>query len=226
MKKILVYTVLAALLFSSCDSYTGAGAYTGAGVGRVLGSAIGGLTGGRHGYEVGTIAGMAGGAIVGAAIGSRADRRQREQYEQYQQDRTERIVSRADVKDSPTNDVIAFDSYEPSVVVKNVRFFDSNGDNVIGRGEVCRVEFEVFNVGPTPLYDLQPIVAETTGNKHIIVSPSEFVRSLSPNRGIRYTAIVSADRRLKAGSAQFCVGVLQNGAPVSEAFNMNIATSR
>lgn len=224
MKRFFVYTLMAALLLSSCDSYTGAGAYTGSAVGRVLGSAVGGITGGRHGRDVGTIVGMAGGAIIGGVIGSRADRRQQEQYEQYQQDRAQhRDVA---IKDTPADDVISFDSYAPAVTVKNVRFFDNNGDNVISRGEVCRVEFEVFNNGSTTLYNLQPIVAETTGNKHLYISPSEIVEGLYPGRGIRYTAVVSADRRLKTGSAQLCVGVLQNGEPVSEALTINVATSK
>ena len=46
MKKVFVFTLGAALLLSSCDTYTGMGAYTGANIGGILGSAIGGLSGG------------------------------------------------------------------------------------------------------------------------------------------------------------------------------------
>lgn len=46
MKKGLVYAISATLLLSSCNSYTGMGAYTGSSLGSILGSAIGGIAGG------------------------------------------------------------------------------------------------------------------------------------------------------------------------------------
>lgn len=224
MKKILVYTVLAALLLSSCDSYTGAGAYTGSAVGRVLGSAVGGITGGRHGHEIGTIVGMAGGAIIGGAIGSRADRRQQEQYEQYQQDRAQR---RAAVRESPVDDVITFDAEEPGLVtISNVRFIDANRDNTISRGEVCRLEFEIYNTGAAPLYNIEPTVVETSGNSHIYISPTEVVRELAPNRPIRYIAIINADTRLKAGVANFSIAVMQGGRQLSNVIPLSVATRK
>ena len=81
MKKVFVFTLGAALLLSSCDTYTGMGAYTGANIGGILGSAIGGLSGGWRGSDMGTLIGMAGGAAVGAAIGSAADQRDQGGYE-------------------------------------------------------------------------------------------------------------------------------------------------
>lgn len=73
MKKIMLLVACSSLLLSSCDTYTGSGAYAGATFGSILGSAIGGLSGGPRGSDMGTIIGMAGGAAVGAAIGSQAD---------------------------------------------------------------------------------------------------------------------------------------------------------
>lgn len=69
MKKIMLFVACSSLLLSSCDTYTGGGAYAGATFGSILGSAIGGLSGGPRGSDMGTIIGMAGGAAVGAAIG-------------------------------------------------------------------------------------------------------------------------------------------------------------
>lgn len=68
MKKIMFFVACSSLLLSSCDTYTGSGAYAGATFGSILGSAIGGLSGGPRGSDMGTIIGMAGGAAVGAAI--------------------------------------------------------------------------------------------------------------------------------------------------------------
>ena len=61
MKKMLIYAACATLLFSSCDSYTGSGAYAGVSLGSILGSAIGGIADGPRGSDIGTIIGMAGG---------------------------------------------------------------------------------------------------------------------------------------------------------------------
>lgn len=83
MKKIGIYLVGAALLVSSCGTYTGQGAYAGATFGSILGSAIGGISGGWRGSDIGTIVGMAGGAAVGAAIGAAADQKQQEKIEGY-----------------------------------------------------------------------------------------------------------------------------------------------
>ena len=66
-EKDYVFCSLPFLLLSSCDTYTGSGAYAGATFGSILGSAIGGLSGGPRGSDMGTIIGMAGGAAVGAA---------------------------------------------------------------------------------------------------------------------------------------------------------------
>ena len=73
MKKSLTLVLGAALVVSSCTSYTGAGAYMGTSLGSILGSAIGGIAGGPRGSDIGTIVGMAGGAVVGSAIGAAVD---------------------------------------------------------------------------------------------------------------------------------------------------------
>lgn len=90
MKKIMLFVACSSLLLSSCDTYTGSGAYAGATFGSILGSAIGGLSGGPRGSDMGTIIGMAGGAAVGAAIGSQADQKSQQQRESVYRDRSHR----------------------------------------------------------------------------------------------------------------------------------------
>lgn len=90
MKKIMLFVACSSLLLSSCDTYTGSGAYAGATFGSILGSAIGGLSGGPRGSDMGTIIGMAGGAAVGAAIGSQADQKSQQQSESVYRDRSHR----------------------------------------------------------------------------------------------------------------------------------------
>ena len=94
MKKVLIYAACATLLFSSCDSYTGSGAYAGVSIGSILGSAIGGIADGPRGSDIGTIIGMAGGAAVGAMIGQAADQRRAADQEQYQYERAKRNYDR------------------------------------------------------------------------------------------------------------------------------------
>ena len=95
MKKTAILAMCAVLTVTGCNTYAGAGAYTGSSIGSILGSAIGGISGGPRGSDVGTIIGMAGGAIVGAAVGGAADRQQQDNAGQYQRDRAERAARRS-----------------------------------------------------------------------------------------------------------------------------------
>ena len=57
------------------------------------------------------------------------------------------------------------------------------------------------------LHDVQPLVNELTGNKHLHVSPNLHIESIAPGTGVRYTATVLADKRLKDGQAVLRVAV-------------------
>lgn len=268
MKKVILLMLCSSLVMSSCDTYTGSGAYAGGSIGSILGSAIGGLSGGPRGSDMGTIIGMAGGAVVGAVIGSQADKAQADREAAYQQDRVERRsggdYSNAPVTDNPeifdsnnggddrlydfkgkdyTGDYSAQTpttsmptatveelgarfSYSPTLEIVNARFVDDNEDNCLNRNETCKVIFEIVNRGHVPVYDVVPTVVETTGNKHIFISPSIHVEKISPGSGVRYTAMVKADRKLKDGMARFCVSVIHEGKSISKVNEFNIPTKR
>ena len=268
MKKVILLMLCSSLVMSSCDTYTGSGAYAGGSIGSILGSAIGGLSGGPRGSDMGTIIGMAGGAVVGAVIGSQADKAQADREAAYQQDRVERRsgsdYSNTPVTDNPeifdsnnggddrlydfkgkdyTGDYSAQQpttslptatveelgarfSYSPTLEIVNARFVDANEDNCLNRNETCKVIFEIVNRGHEPVYDLVPTVVETTGNKHIFISPSIHVEKISPGSGVRYTAMVKADRKLKDGMARFCVSVIHEGKSISKVNEFNIPTKR
>lgn len=268
MKKVILLMLCSSLVMSSCDTYTGSGAYAGGSIGSILGSAIGGLSGGPRGSDMGTIIGMAGGAVVGAVIGSQADQAQADREAAYQQDRVERRsggdYSNAPVTDNPeifdsnnggddrlydfkgkdyTGDYSAQQpttsmptatveelgarfSYSPTLEIVNARFVDDNEDNCLNRNETCKVIFEIVNRGHEPVYDVVPTVVETTGNKHIFISPSIHVEKISPESGVRYTAMVKADRKLKDGMARFCVSVIHEGKSISKVNEFNIPTKR
>lgn len=282
MKKVLVLSLSAAVVLSSCSTYAGSGAITGGSLGSILGSAIGGIAGGARGSDIGSIVGMAGGAIIGASTGAKADRRAKEDvhdhYEKVQQRKAREKRNRTeydyynqtdDYGRSGSVDGSGFDNtnsgddriydfhssdytgsysaaqpntkapaessvdklagnyqYTPSIEIVNARFVDDNQDGVLSRNEVGKIIFEVMNRGNKVISDVQPSVLETTGNAHIYVSPSIHIESIAPGKGVRYTALVKADKKLKNGMARFALTVLQGQKSISKVTEFNIKTSK
>lgn len=285
MKKFMITLAVSALLLSSCDSYTGAGAYSGAMLGGVLGSAIGDLSGGWRGSDIGQIVGTVGGAVAGAAIGSQADRRQaaavdeavrerqaevgtrgsygRDGYENEDRNYSRRYEAQSDATPIDTtrddaegwreqsgfnannsgDDRITLGKGQqngsmpsagrtstvtalPSLEIRNARFIDSNGDGALQRGEDARMVFEIWNTGNRTVYGAIPCVVEFYKNRHIYISPSVRVESIGAGQGIRYTAVIQADSRLKDGYAKFCVSVLANGKTCTKVSEFNIPTKK
>lgn len=289
-KNYAVLAVSALMLVSSCGTYTGQGAYTGATFGSILGSAIGGISDGPRGHDIGTVIGMAGGAVIGGVIGSAQDQRRQQRQtddEVYSHRRAARSQVRRQapvVQNGDENYGSGFDAnnggddriegigggepattngtpttangtsatgepanqpvqvfpgsssveniaegitYTPVIEIRNARFVDADGDNVIGRGELCHVVFEVFNHGAQPIYDIQPMVVEATANRHLYISPGIHVERIDPGKGIRYTAVVKADNRLRDGSAKICVSVIEgNNHKISKVTEFNIPTRK
>ncbi|MGN1263905.1 MAG: hypothetical protein ACI4TW_07685 [Prevotella sp.] len=103
----------------------------------------------------------------------------------------------------------------PLLEIRNASFVDDNGDGMIHRGESCRITFDIMNNSNHTIYDIRPAVVETTGNKHILISSGVRVESIAPHRGVRYTATIMGDNRLKDGSAVIKVGVAQGDDEVA-----------
>lgn len=127
---------------------------------------------------------------------------------------------------SSVDELVSDYSYSPHVDVVNARFVDENHDNKISRGEICKVIFEIYNCGDKPVYNVRPVVVDATSNKHIYISPSVHVEHIAPGRGVRYTAIVKADNRLKNGSVRICVSVLHGDSTISKVNEFTVATSK
>ena len=240
MKKLLVLPFSALLLLSSCGSYTAAGAYSGATFGSIIGSAIGGIAGGRMGSDIGTLVGMAGGAAVGAAVGQAADNAEQKRYEEYRRQRQAtaerpRSYDYGEGDDrlygfgedfSPSSSRIT-PATEPCLEIRNPRIVDASRDGVLTRGEEARMVFEVFNTSEKPVYRVLPSVSEVTGNRHIRISENVLVECIMPGKGIRYTAIIKTDDRLRDGDAVFRISVYQgNREMLSQAREFRIATSK
>ena len=115
-------------------------------------------------------------------------------------------------------------SYSPNLEIVNARFVDDNENNMLDRNETCKLIFEIMNRGNQPVYDVVPTVVEITGNKHIFISPSIHVEKIDAGSGVRYTAMVKADNRLKDGTARFCVSVIHGNKAISKVNEFNIPT--
>lgn len=116
--------------------------------------------------------------------------------------------------------------YSPNLVIVNARFVDDNEDSRLNRNETAKLIFEVMNRGKQPVFDVVPTVVETTGNKHIFISPNIHIERIDPGKGIRYTAMIKADSRLKDGVARFCVSVIHGDKAISKVNEFNIPTSK
>ena len=246
MKKVLLISVGALLLLSSCGTYTAEGAATGGWFGSVLGSAIGGIAGGHRGSDVGTLIGMVGGAVVGAAVGQAADEAQQRKYEDYQMARQRRSTNRQrdysyqdnsgyDSSNSGDDRLYGFDENFGSSVtdmtggleIRNARLLDSSRDGVLIRGEEARMVFEIYNTSDRTIRRIQPAVAEVSGNKHIHISENILIESIDPGKGVRYTAAVKADNGLRDGEAVIRIGVLQANKEIpSQTRNFRIETRK
>jgi len=94
-----------------------------------------------------------------------------------------------------------------AIELRNVKIIDSRQDGTIYAGEQCKVVFEIMNRSRHTLHDVQPLVNELTGNKHLHISPNLHIESIAPGTGVRYTATVLADKRLKDGQAVLRIAV-------------------
>ena len=89
--------------------------------------------------------------------------------------------------------------------LRSVRFVGKGNGLELHSGELAKVVVEVYNNTPEYMYNVRPMVMETSGNKHVFVSAPIIVEKIAPGKGIRYTAMVKADKKLKDGKVHFTV---------------------
>ena len=89
--------------------------------------------------------------------------------------------------------------------LRSVRFVGKGNGLELHSGELAKVVVEVYNNTPEYMYNVSPMVMETSGNKHVFVSAPIIVEKIAPGKGIRYTAMVKADKKLKDGKVHFTV---------------------
>lgn len=111
------------------------------------------------------------------------------------------------VESSHDNDVANIQPLE----IRKVRISYASADEVVYAGDECTIQFEIMNLSNSPVFDVQPLVVDESSNKHIHISPNLHVERISPNAGIRYTATILADKRLKDGTANIRVSAMVGG---------------
>ena len=213
MKKTFLWLISGALLVSACTSNAASGAYVGGEFGHVIGSAIGGIAGGWRGQHTGSLIGTVGGAVAGAVIGSAIDKSQERRMAPYG-DRRQHDDSGFDPQ-GRGDDRIMIAPAEAPLVVRHAVITETQNDGVLVRGEECTAVFEIMNTSDNAVFDVQPFVEDATGNKHIKISDNLRIENIGPRQGVRYTATILADKRLKDGEIIVRLGVAQGGREIT-----------
>ena len=203
---------------------------------------VGSLIGMAGGAAVGAAIGSAADKAEQRRYEDYADQRRQhrlDSYESTRSQRSERVTPQYDGDDDQSQSgfdesnggddrLLGFDenfnSTAPSTVkpaspsileIRHAQLLDTSRDGVLSRGEEARMVFEIYNTSGKPVFQVLPTVVELTGNKHIHISENVLVESIMPGRGIRYTAVIKADNRLKDGEAVIRISVLQENKEVA-----------
>ena len=232
MKKELIALTSIALLMTGCTNNAGTGAYVGGQFGHVIGSAIGGISGGWRGHHVGSAIGTIGGAVAGAAIGSAIDSKneramnERAQQRDVQARRQERGINQR-TSTVAANDIIDFGEEELTLELLDAHVVETDNNGVLTPGEECSVSFVIMNRSNDTVYNIRPLVEDATANKHVKVSPNLLVESIEPHKGIRYTATILADKKLKDGEIIIRVGVMHDNQEItSQTTEITVPTAK
>ena len=106
------------------------------------------------------------------------------------------------------------------------RFIDDSRDHVISSGEKSKVIFEIMNEGEQTIYNVVPMVTETTGMKRIYISPPVMVEQIAPHNGVKYTATISAGERIKTGNVTIRVAVADGNGQQYDWQEFSLPTER
>ena len=226
MKRQIGVLTASLLILSGCGtSQTASGdpgaIFAGAAIGGNVGGAIGGLIGdnnggwwgGYRGSAIGTIIGT----IAGAAIGNAVSAPKQETYS-YRIERTQPYPPQSGRQPQAS----AIDHLR----IRNIRFIDDSRNHVINSGENCKVIFEIMNEGDRTVYNVVPVVTETTGMKRIYISPSVMVEQIAPHNGVKYTANISAGERIKTGNVTIRVAVADGNGQQYDWQEFSLPTER
>ena len=210
MKKLIVM-LLSALMLTSCYTTRMGGSpaavSAGASIGGVLGSIVGDRAGGYGGSQFGALLGTVAGAAIGNAVTTPPK---------------EKVYRETEETNVPSGSYNAVSGLQ----ITNIRFIDDNRNQAIDAGESCKIIFEIVNAGDVAAYNIVPVVEETSGMKHLQISPAAQVAYMDKDDRIRYTAVINAGKRLKSGEAVFRVYTSESNGAVSDIHEFSIPTHK
>ena len=210
MKKVIVM-LLSALMLTSCYTTRMGGSpaavSAGASIGGVLGSIVGDRAGGYGGSQFGALLGTVAGAAIGNAVTTPPK---------------EKVYRETEETNVPSGSYNAVSGLQ----ITNIRFIDDNRNQAIDAGESCKIIFEIVNAGDVAAYNIVRVVEETSGMKHLQISPAAQVAYMDKDDRIRYTAVINAGKRLKSGEAVFRVYTSESNGAVSDIHEFSIPTHK
>lgn len=196
-------------------------------MGGSLGSSIGGLIGDNHhgwrggyrGSAIGNIVGTIAGAAIGGAL--TAPRHEPVEDDAYAPEMRE---ARTPKYRRQTQE--AMPRSFAQLKLRKIRFIDDNRNHVIDANENSKIIFEVMNEGRNPVYNVVPVVETLEKVKHLYISPPVMIEEIRPGEGIRYTASLRADGKLKNGEVTFHVAVADENGTICDVQEFTLPVRR
>lgn len=106
-------------------------------------------------------------------------------------------------------------------------FFEGEYDKgVLTRYDDGKIVVEIMNPTSMDIEDVSIDVTEDSGNPGISISPGLTIKAIGPGRGVRFTAVVHAGRKLKRGIATFRVSAKSNGIELCEPRLLRVKTEK
>lgn len=226
MKKLPLLLLVALLCLSSCATYTAWNrTTTGAYVGSMFGSLIGDIVGGPRGSTIGSLVGGVTGAAVGAASAQKHDQAVAERYQSSnKRQNAGNYTYDNDIYYDNGRDYTYVAPAAPAdyLEISNIVFADYNDNRILEGGETAYVTFDIRNTSGRTIYNVAPVI--TCDNRRVQISPTATIAKIDAGRGMRYKAVVQAQRNVRSGQATFNIGFAEQGhrCDPARSFRINV----
>jgi len=114
----------------------------------------------------------------------------------------------------------------PNIEISKVVFADNDGNNILKRGEIGKIAFEIHNNGTQAISDLYPTITEATNSNRFRISPTTRIDVLMPGETVRYTATIVADRKVKTGEYSFAIAILKDNRSIARVTELRLKTQK
>lgn len=115
--------------------------------------------------------------------------------------------------------------WKENIEIRNITVKEQDNNHKLNRKEVYRISFEVVNHTNKAIYNIMPRIAESSGNKNIFISQGITVECIAPGNGVRFTASVMANNKIKDGFINLLMSVNSADGKTLTEKTMQIETS-